>query len=124
MSKINYDLAKMLKDKGFPQVSKTYASYGLYGYGSVGGVDARFIIGKEIAESGIDRKLLVYIPTLSELIEACGDDFIALERSTASPSDWYAHGITGGTEDEGYGSNPEEAVTNLWLAQNPIKTQI
>lgn len=50
-------------------------------------------------------------PTLSELIEACGDKFNTLERIRTS---WTAQG--GG--EEGYGGTPEEAVSNLWLALN------
>lgn len=69
-------------------------------------------------------------PTLSELMEACGDDFLSLHR-TPSKS-WYAdthtHDCECGKEGcKGYnwehsdGSTPEEAVANLYLALHKNK---
>jgi hypothetical protein len=64
----------------------------------------------------------VYFPDLSELIEACGDQFIELERTDHK---WFAQG--GWIEDDccrqphksEEGANPEEAVATLWLALHP-----
>ena len=55
-------------------------------------------------------------PTLSELIEACGEKFLKLETKK---SYWYAHENETGA---GFvGLTPEEAVTNLWFRLNPNK---
>lgn len=115
---ISYELAKKLKDAGFPQ----------WNYQKKGDVFCR----------GTDKEC--YIPTLSELLEACGKGFYALY----SPVDLYtppgeAFGlmawvaVSPGSEylpgkvidfghKAGAASTPEEAVANLWLAlQEPIK---
>lgn len=93
---ISYDLAKKLKDAGFPQTSSK-------GEGTV-----------------IFYPEGIYHPTLSELVEACGEHIDSLEKVTLG---WCASG-TGETENEEYptirideyGSTPEEAVANLLLA--------
>lgn len=56
-------------------------------------------------------------PTLSELIEACGENFYALWRSK---NEWRASHKIGvlGDQDHEAGSTPEEAVAKLWLALN------
>lgn len=84
MNKINYALAKELKDNGFPQ------SYGEYKDGSFFGLDS------------------VAIPTLSELIEACGEHFSSLTVSADKEGTFYANGGN-------MGSTPEEAVAKLFL---------
>ncbi len=95
---MNYELAKKLKDVGFRQ----------------NGTDLR-----ENNFGGRDTYILY--PTLSELIEVCGDSFCSLSK----------------IEDTGYFSatgqktylaspliriddckSPEEAVANLWLKLN------
>lgn len=86
-------LAKELKDAGFPVQRCTC------------GLDSHF-----------------KSPTLSELIEACGDGFIALKHY----ADWTAHGdeeTTISHEEENFslntsGSTPETAVAMLWIALN------
>jgi hypothetical protein len=61
-----------------------------------------------------------YIPTLSELIEACGEDFgQVFKRSFGDEREpWGAfdHNVV----TEGNGSTPEEAVAHLWLALHAI----
>lgn len=79
---MNYELAKKLKDAGFPQDG----------------------IGQFI-----DVKLAS--PTLSELIEACGDKF----RGLSKRANWRAQDVMGIEE---FGDTPEEAVANLYLALN------
>ncbi len=83
---MNYELAKQLKDAGFPQ-------------------DECCVHGK----SGHDH---VFEPSLSELIEACGDEFHGLWRVM---DEWFAKDARG---LEIKGSTPEEAVAKLWLALN------
>jgi hypothetical protein len=96
---MNYELAKELRDAGFPQGGK----------GSwIGPVD-------QIVWRSGDR---VYVPTLEELIEVCGKDFGILGRS--DKTEWFA--VTRGDEHPNdpattkVGSTPTEAVAGLWLA--------
>jgi hypothetical protein len=98
---ISHDLATELKDAGWPQ-----------------GGDGGWITSphKIVVRSG-DR---VYAPTLSELIEACGDTFQMLIRDIDKwackrfePARW-SHDL----ETLSVGSTAEEAVARLWLAHN------
>lgn len=63
---------------------------------------------------------VISCPTLSELIEACGDKFASLTRevqtSTFKTEGWVSYLYD--SILEGKGSTPEEAVANLWLALN------
>lgn len=99
---MNYTLAKQLKDAGFPFKDHDRGS----DYCLVVGCDGEW-----------------HNPTLSELIEACGPDFVVLERwendlwtaangAEGSPIRESARKI------EGEGKTPEEAVANLWLKLN------
>ncbi len=94
---MNYELAKKLKDAGFPQVGKNQD-----GYANDGG----------------------YEPTLSELIEACGSAFSALTRRFSGSESWIAHSNQFLTGQFGHipivadGNTLEEAVANLWLELN------
>jgi len=93
---MNYELAKKLKDAGFPQKERS------------------IIVGNEDSFTPDPARLDVYyVPTLSELIEACGDD-IFLEMCRVGHNDWLA---TDG-EHNMRGSTPEIAVANLWLELN------
>lgn len=89
---MNYALAKKLKDAGFQH---------LHGAGCY--------------EFETDTCL----PTLSELIEACGNKFSKL--ALIGPDKWYAeatiahHGYADAIE-----RTPEEAVARLWLALHKI----
>lgn len=72
---------------------------------------------------GIDSNEPPSTPSLSELIEAIGQDFIALARSD-SGDEWKAMGspyngspIPVGQKDS-IAATPEEAVANLWLTLN------
>lgn len=92
---MNYELAKQLKDAGFPQV-----------------IDFRsgeFHDGDEEISN----------PSLSELIEACGDNFelsnMIRGEANRKNGNWLV------MKDSGYeqiGHTPEEAVALLWLELN------
>ena len=59
-------------------------------------------------------------PTLSELIEACGEEFDSLHQiSNKGEKRWQADGIhkSMGTIFV-YGATPEEAVAKIWLQLN------
>ena len=98
---MNYELAKELKDAGFPMIKALPHSHeftGVWGGPDTGGTYYQY-------------------PTLSELIEACGSNFQSLYSPTAGVGDsgWYAHAFF---KKQGYGANPTEAVARLWLAMN------
>lgn len=107
---MNYKLCKKLKDAGFPQM--------VAGGGYFLDPDHE-VHGEQITFRGD----VVYVPTLSELIEACGEDFDLIRReeleSWLGGTRWCC---MGNPDDYGinqyYGSTPEESVANLWLALN------
>lgn len=105
---MNYELAKELKEAGFPQKQPYY--YDPKKYTDEEAVRA-ILDGKDIAD--------VYIPTLEELIEACGENLYSLYRHH---NEWQAHSNSDqwDTEIEN-GKTPTEAVANLWLALNKKK---
>lgn len=95
---ITYELAKKLKDAGFP---KDYTEWNDH--------------DEELLEKTWYMYGKGYSPTLSELIEVCGGTSVfRLTRDT----EWEAcvDPITGWVS--GNGSTPEEAVANLWLELN------
>ena len=93
---MNYELAKQLKDAGFPQESNIIC----YFRNPITGEEG----GGCYAES-----------TLSELIEACGNSGETIKLQINPDGYTTAKNLSG---DEGYGKNPEEAVANLWLELN------
>lgn len=111
---MNYDLAKRLKDAGFPQPNFEQNKHLSWQAEAPQG-HANF------------QETLVYCPTLSELIKACvalsteGD--FHLEKN---PEDsrgkknggWGASVDCFKNDDYIHGSTPEEAVAELWLALN------
>lgn len=109
---MNYDLAKQLKDARFPQVADDEGTLRKGG-------DYLFPDLFKLSNSQKEFEAAVaYAPTLSELIEACGDRFFSLRNEEG----WLAKGF----KAPGYsvalmGSTPEEAVAKLWLALNEKK---
>ena len=92
---LSYELAKELKDAGYP------------------GLEYLHTLREEI------------YPTLSELIEACGDSIMGIYFKADNPegrvSAWTRRWLTDDQLDkdvERYGHTPEEAVARLWLALN------
>ncbi len=92
---MNYELAKKLKDAGFP-----------------------FDFGNEtVYDSMPPGYSFDRYPTISELIEACRDvECFDLGSRHNVTKYWYASCSTFTTSEE-Y-STPEEAVANLWLELN------
>ena len=101
---MTYELAKQLKDAGFPQ----------------GGGGKWIGSPQKIVWRHDDR---AYYPTLEELIEACGGDFCSLGRRDA---EWSAmpYGGDNGRAPHGkffvLGKTPTEAVAHLWLALKTV----
>ena len=102
---MDYALAKELKDAGFPQIRSTVP------------VDLKHLrtLGYFIGDGENDSES-VYVPTLTELIAACGS--IALcgfgDHWSAYDAEWPDSGYSHSSE----GSTPDEAVARLWLALN------
>lgn len=110
---ITYELSKQLKEAGFPN--------------SEDWVDEQDCFQDDVGYAGR------VVPTLSELIEACGDGMSSLAicgstyKSSKAPRDENGERPFGGyeaissnDEENGweYGRTPEEAVARLWLALN------
>lgn len=97
---IAYELAQSLKDAGFPQ-RKGVPKY------------ATDYIGMFVPSVGD-----VTIPTLSELIEACGTPLTLTYQDGYKEGPWIAgRGLDedGKVEDAVRDFTPETAIANLWL---------
>jgi hypothetical protein len=101
---MNNELIKQLQDNGFP-----FGEYVASIHGS-----GRFCIELETTND------YLVIPTLEELIKACGDELYDL-RNIKSPDlnddekKWRA---SDGSYIDSYGDTPLEAVAHFWLALN------
>ena len=107
---MDYGLAKELKDAGFP--IKDLCRVTQYATGNNGEYECAYT-ELPAFESGSYSSLY---PTLSELIEACGEHFESLVKiKTNDGYEWKSRGYN-------YPNNgcktPEEAVARLWLALN------
>ena len=108
---MNFELAKELKEAGYPQEGKTDNYWAFDGY-----CRAYRSYFEEL-----EWPNLFYIPTLEELIEACGDEFMTLSLRPKSigidlPDTKWSAFTTIHAEMIGHGSTPIEAVARLWLA--------
>ena len=117
---MNYELCKKLKDAGFPQEPRISTGGvdgevfgGFYHVGMIDGDGAfgYFTVSEyeEYLKRDSTKHVIAKAPTLSELIEACGERFDALQSLGGR---WGARASILSAE----GSTPEEAVANLWLA--------
>lgn len=101
---IDYKLALELKEAGFP---------GSEQWGHISDENNKHV--------GFVNKYGTYeVPTLSELVEGCGDFFKKLIRF--SDDDWWA-----GFYEHKYfesGKTPEEAVAKLWLKLNTDRAEM
>lgn len=104
---MNYELAKQLKDAGFPQ-TPIFSKEAPHGHYVEGDIDSD--------EGGIVSTNSAYVPSLEELVEGCGK-WIDLYGSKNA---WYSSQYTALDNKEIFaGSTPAEAVAKLWLALNP-----
>jgi hypothetical protein len=92
---MNYELAQQLREAGFPQS----------GDGRRIGAPTAFLWR---------ARDLVYVPTLEELIAACGEQLGEMARL---PDGSFEAAARGGTPKQ-MGKSPTEAVARLWLALN------
>lgn len=100
---LDYKLAKELRDAGFPHKYKEGNSY--------------YVDENTIAYMHGN----VYIPTLSELIEACGDRFCELIRLNKDAWVCEPDFVELPSDNNIIGKTPEEAVAKLWLKLNEKK---
>lgn len=102
---MNYELAKQLKDAGYPQGVSEGSGY----WES----DKFYRINCVFNNMPSDW---VYCPELSDLIEACGDHFDGLSKFNGVEIEdgWVA--FNKGWKNFDFGKTPEEAVAKLWLA--------
>jgi hypothetical protein len=94
---MDYSLANELKNAGFPQ----------------GGRGRWTVDPNRIVVRSEDR---AYVPTLEELIEACGDDFHGIRRLDGGT--WRCTRFSELGVSIQNGKTPTEAVARLWLALN------
>ncbi len=99
---MTYELAKQLKDAGFPQ-NPMVTVPGRYLYD-----DSKALL----------KPTAVYAPTLSELISALGDNFGGINHYPYESNNKFRAYSRNGISKELYGQTPEEAVAKLWLALN------
>ncbi len=116
-SGITYELALALKNAGFPQDGNGfwYVEMDSPAGGTFFGL-SNTPHPKLPAYDGYDS---LYSPTLSELIEACGDRFEKLSVSKGGL--WIAEATIPICDEwytTGQSKSPEEAVCALWLALN------
>ncbi len=97
---MDYSLALELKIVGFPQ------------YGKNRDIDGNLVFIRMSRKYGSILEE-VYIPTLEDIIEACGD---GLKLLINCGNHWQTQGLE--KEHECRGSTPLEAVARLWLALN------
>jgi hypothetical protein len=103
---MTYNLAKKLKDAGFPLNPKR-------------DWDKSDWFWLPIDKMTKDDREKCYIPTLSELIKACGEKFDSLGLGKTEPKHWIVKSRNMDINiNIGGNKTPEEAVANLWLELN------
>lgn len=118
---MNYETAKKLKEVGFIQRKWKYARHYIPDKNEMG--EQMIVLYENYKGSGKD---LVYIPSLEELIEACGDDIVLWHYSAGHNEKWCAGKIKECSDNylDDYpeprtrGKTPLEAVAKLWLKLN------
>jgi hypothetical protein len=107
---MNYELAKQLKDAGFLQgTGRYFLEGGEHASGSTKEVE--FLLSSFDAKD-TKRYKFAYVPTLEELIEACGEQFGSFARFDDT---WFAYNY-GRDIKSTAGTTPSEAVARLWLS--------
>ncbi len=114
---MTYELAKQLKDSGFPQEDKHW-------YWCTFTFPETLWCINALEKKGLDKEYecMTAAPTLTELIDACGDKFKSLE--TDSGNWWYAgagdwlNPVSRIREYSEGGPTREEAVAKLYIALN------
>lgn len=109
---LSYELCNKLKKAGFPQKTHNPMHYAT--------VHGQEYVVCDCGPSWVSSEHIEYLvaPTLSELIEACGDRFGHLQKNYKRP--WATFSVL---EEAclGYGDTPEESVANLYLVLKESK---
>jgi hypothetical protein len=100
---MNYELAKKLKDNGFPYDDPCQK--------------VRYV-DQHDNPARVPFMGVAEIPSLSELIEACGDELGDLSRTDDG---WMTNMENVGNHPQTEGETAEIAVANLWLALQTTK---
>lgn len=100
---MDYTLAKELKDAGWPQIHDGPQASNYYMLRDQG-------VSHSVAEATEES---CTVPTLEELIEACGHEFLGLIRRSDGVFSAEDRGIRPGVCES---TDPNEAVAKLWLA--------
>ena len=110
---MNHELALKLKETGFPQNLQACRVYFHYlNDDEVKIIDFR----KTLDDLPIGE--IAVIPTLSEIIEACGEKFDHIQKSKDQHVKWRARAWVGTMPIVEFGDTMEEAVAKLWLVLN------
>jgi hypothetical protein len=118
---MKYELAKELANAGFMPRSYVGARF----YRSVasrrkGAMPEHEVMTQVFDDLTFEPPLYIYIPTLEDLIEACGREFRTLDRDASGGKiEWlcnnYIRENDDGSGDIIVGKSPVEAVARLWL---------
>lgn len=117
---MTYELAKELKDAGWPILNKRKRQNFLWVLSKKGWNKHYGRTQKQVTQMELLGCEVLPCPTLSELIEACGERFVQLEV-LHDQNKWIAsNGEYEGSSSriDAEGTTPEEAVARLWLALN------
>lgn len=115
---MDYELAKQLKDAGFKQGTGTYYLDDTRRASGPPEFVEHFVAEYEAKDTKVYK--FAYVPTLEELIEACGEKFHYVGLTGDKPADqkWAAATLAEILPDYIYAPTPTEAVARLWLALN------
>lgn len=108
---MTYELAKELKDARFPQEDRHWY------WSPRTDIPTLWCVNALQPESQERLESFIAAPTLSELIEACGERFWSLRRD---PKGYFC--ALGDMGELPGCTTPEEAVARLWLALNKPAT--
>jgi hypothetical protein len=113
---ISFALARELKNAGLTQRNNSNSAYFINDHLKIRREDALRMWYGDKSKVGMDLDLskeVVYSPTLTELIEACGAPFYLCCTDTGH---WRAANTANGASGQtGEGETPAEAVARLWL---------
>lgn len=119
--RMNYELAKKLKEAGWPQRNATFYLVKWLDFGDAGKFypQGDVLVHKTdpLVKGGYQGGEISAAPTLEELIEACGAGLSSLNRV---PGGWITMSPIGLVPlmANTQGATPAEAVAKLWLALN------
>ena len=123
---MTYELSKKLKEAGFPQKYPSAAHNAMgqrYWMHDPSDDDYIEILHDGHGSNALDDGQLTLIPTLEELIEACGKLHHFNLTYKEVYKNWRALGAFGVGSVHGDGQTANEAVANLWLVLHEQDTK-